>query len=121
MSTEALLLAKRQVEDEFILHPSSRYITVVSTGRVFPAVFDRAFRGGKSEKANVSRRSRQFHLTCYSGNVKYDNDPENDPFDEIETDTVLEVNGKEFRVQYVDSDLTDSTYQCDIWLTVVPS
>lgn len=120
MSTVALEMVREQVKNEFILHPNSRDIVVVDSGRIFPAIFDRAFRGGKQEKARVNRRSRQLHLTCYSGNVKYDNDPEIDPFDEIETDTVLEVNGKQFRVQYVDSDETDSTYQADIWLTVVP-
>ncbi len=126
MSLSALQMKKDQVENEYVLHPDSRSVTIIQEGeddRIIPALYDRAVRGGKTMKAEVARRSTQPHLTCFTGNVRYDGELETPPFKKLKTNDRVTIEGKTatYSVQYVDSDLTEETYQSDIWLMVVSS
>lgn len=121
-------MIKDQVKNSFDLDSNSRTIRVQNGGRTFSAYLNFAFKGGSPEKAGVKRRSRQPHLVCYSGDVKYDS---GDVFADLVTGDIVEVlkldaDGTEvssvpYRVDLVDCDLTDESYQADIWLMVIPS
>jgi len=106
MSTQGIDAKRKWMKDYFELHPDSREITLIGTEISFPGFFDYAYSSNNRDGGNVEQQKRAPHITFFSEWAEH-----------IDARTSrVSVGGKEFGVYSLKSDLTEETFQAEIWL-----
>ncbi len=103
--SSSLEMKKQQVKDYFSYHPDSRVVTVVKDMRTFPALFDNAFELNNRNAGRVQQQKRIPHLTVFS-----------DDIGDLEKNDEVTFSGKTYKIFRVQDDLTDETFQGELWL-----
>ena len=105
MSIEGIEAKKELMRNYFDLHPDSREVTVVGSGQVINALFDYAYMTGEKDAGNIEQKKRVPHLTFFSEDAQY-----------ISPDDQIQVGAQTYTVWRVTTDLTEETFQGEVWM-----